>query len=192
MGFKVAWIAVRGKPIERVLEDLALERTGEFEEFPEGEYAIVTMADGVVVVVNNFTMGDFILAEPLDRVKRDADIVTCYVNESTMMSQIEGFWNGEELWSVTHDCENGIDHLEVTGEPPAPFVAIRDNLREQQASTSEKVDYLFDVAAALGEALCGYRHDKDVEGMGEKPFEILEPSRVAAAAAKRPWWTIRR
>ncbi|MCX8256097.1 hypothetical protein RHAL1_01764 [Beijerinckiaceae bacterium RH AL1] len=184
MGFKVAWAAVKGKSSDAVMSDLDLERTGEHEAFPKTEYCIVTMPSGWVVVVNCFSFGSFILEAPLDRVKRGAEVLTCYVNETTMTSDLGAYENGALLWSVTHDSERGADDLRVTGAPPEPFASIRDGLVAQQEASSGGVDYLFDVAPDLGEALTGYRHDKDVEGLGPEPFELLEPARKPPAKAK--------
>jgi hypothetical protein len=111
MGFKVAWVAVKGKSSDAVVSDLDLERTGEHEAFPESEYCIVTMPRGWVVVVNCFSFGSFILEAPLDRVKRGAEVLTCYVNETTMTSDLGAYENGALLWSVTHDSEKGADDL---------------------------------------------------------------------------------
>ena len=177
MGFKVAWVAVKGKSSDTVVSDLDLERTGEYEAFPGSEYSIVTMPSGWVVVVNCFAFGDFILEAPLDRVKRGAEVLTCYVNETTMMSDLSAYENGASLWSVTHESERELDDLQVIGTPPEPYASIRDGLVEQHDAASDDVDYIFGIAADLGEALTGFRHDTDIAGLGPTPFELLAPAR---------------
>ena len=187
MGTKVAWIAVRDKSLDQVLADLDLARTGEHEADAEAEYSAVTMPGGCVVIVNCLAFGDFILSKPLDRVKSGAEVLICYHHEGTMMSHLAAFHGGGEFWSVTHDCEKGLDDLGVVGTPPEPFAAIRDDLLAQQRSAGDGCDYLFDLPKQLGKAITGFCADEDLEGLGPTPFELLEPARVVATARKR-WW----
>ncbi len=187
MGLKVAWIAVRNKPLDQVVSDLDLARTGEHEELAEAEYSTVTMPSGWVVIINCFAAGDFILSKPLGRVKTGAEMLTCYHHEGTMMSQLAAFQGGLEIWSVTHDCEKGRDDLQVVGEPPEPFAAIRADLMTQQRSAADNCDYFFDLPKQLGKAITGFCADEDLDGLGPTPFELLEPAHVVPATRKR-WW----
>ena len=41
------------------------------------------------------------------------------------------------------------------------------------------VDYIFDIPVVTAESLTGYRHDKTIPELGEKPFEVLNRNRSA-------------
>ena len=186
MGFKVAWVAVKGKPADAVLAEIGLARTGEFvEDDGDMEFGLVTMPSGWIIVLNNFGLGGFLLGFPLDAVKVGAEVLTCYVYENTGMSMLCAYRDAQEVWTVTHDVEKGLGHLEVDGDPPAPFARMRaeaDASRtESDREAWEPFDYHFGIAIDLGEALTGFHYAKSVEGLGPTPYEVLEPARVVAA-----------
>lgn len=93
-----------------------------------------------------------------------------------MVSVAAGWKNGEKVWSIKHDAQQGIEHLESTGEPPG-FGMISAALRLKQATAGGKkadVDYIFDIPVETAESLTGFRHDKVIPELGEKPFEVFE------------------
>ena len=107
-----------------------------------------------------------------------------------MVSVATGWKDGQRVWSVTHDAQRDMEHLQTEGELPAVFTSIRDRLRsEQQKAGGRKadVDYIFDVPVELAQTLTGYRHDADIPGAGTDPFEVLaETSSSASASTGRP------
>jgi len=109
----------------------------------------------------------------------------CFVEEHVMCSCTAGWREGRLVWSVDHFADRGVENLQVKGEPPAPFAAIRDRLRGEQAAAGGQkagVDYIFDIPVELAEILTGYRHDTDIEGVS---FEVL----FGTAPAQRSWWS---
>lgn len=90
-----------------------------------------------------------------------------------MNSYTCGWEGGAELWSVLHDAQQGITHLEVSGTPPAELGPIRDRLLRQQVGVAE-TDHVFDVPVELFVALGGVRYDQDIPGAGPDPWEILD------------------
>ena len=74
-------------------------------------------------------------------------------------------------WSVIHDCQKGKRHLDVQGEPPPEFTAIRDALLSK---SKPGVDYIFDIPVETAKSVTGYRHDEDVPGLSGDIFEVLE------------------
>ena len=91
-----------------------------------------------------------------------------------MVSAVSSWRDGVLSWSVVRDCESGLLNLEETGTLPADYPSIRARaIERQEASVGQGVDYLFDVPVELAQSLVGYRHDEDVEGAGEEPFEVL-------------------
>jgi hypothetical protein len=118
------------------------------------------------------------------------EVITGDVEEHVMVSIATGWKDGRRVWSVTHDGQRDMEHLQTEGDLPAAFTSIRDRLRsEQQTAGGRKadVDYTFDVPVELAQTLTGYRHDADIPGAGADPFEVLiETSWSAAASTESP------
>lgn len=170
MGFKSSWIACRGKSFRKIASDLALRPTATKDTVGDAEYCGVNMPRGWGVVLNNYAIGELLTERALDRAMAGCEGLVCYVNDTTMMSMATGFRDGTETWSVTHDGEYGRTHLEVEGEPPEPFAALRDELmRRSAAPDGNRADHLYDIAASLSAALTGFRHDEDLP----EPFSVL-------------------
>lgn len=92
-----------------------------------------------------------------------------------MVSRASGWRDGQIIWSVTHDSQKGLLHLDVQGEPPPAFTAIRDRKFAEQAAGDSDCDYLFDIAVETARSVAGYRHDEDVPGLSGEVFEVLAP-----------------
>jgi hypothetical protein len=96
--------------------------------------------------------------------------------EHVMVSVATGWKDSQRVWSVTHDAQRDMEHLQAEGALPAAFASIRDRLcSEQQTAGGRKadVDFIFDVPVKLAQTLTGYRHDADIPGAGADPFEVL-------------------
>ena len=79
-----------------------------------------------------------------------------------MVSRAAGWKDGEPIWSVTHDAQEGDAHLDVEGEPPAGFGAIRDRLSKQQEQEGG-ADFIFNIPVDLAKAITGYSHEEAPE-----------------------------
>ena len=95
------------------------------------------------------------------------------------MCSLAACWRGgHRVWSVYHDSggRSGSLHLDIKGEPPAPFAEIRTRLTsEQEAAGGKKarVDMVFDVPVELARSVTGYRHDQDIPELAKVAFEVL-------------------
>ena len=101
-------------------------------------------------------------------------MVTCAVEEHIVASSASGWKNGAAIWSILHDSQRGMRHLDVTGDPPEQLNAIRTRLMDEQSADGGDegdVDYIFDVPVEVALALTGFRHDECVDGA---KFECLE------------------
>lgn len=107
------------------------------------------------------------------RLSRGAALLACYVNETVMNSYACGWADGAERWSVFHDAQQDVTHLEVSGNPPGELGPVRDRLLRQQVGATD-TDFVFDVPVELFVALGGLRYDQDIPGAGPDPWEILE------------------
>ena len=79
-----------------------------------------------------------------------------------MVSRAAGWKDGEQVWCVSHFAEEGDEHLEVEGEPPAGFAAIRDRLNKQQEEDGG-ADFIFNIPVDLSKEITGYRHEETPE-----------------------------
>jgi hypothetical protein len=124
----------------------------------------------------------------LARLSRSGEVVCCFVEDHVMVSWASGWRDGKKAWSVAHDCEKGLLHLDIKGEAPAELKGIAERLiAEQQAAGGEKadVDHVYDVPAELAKVLTGYRHDQDMPGLTGDVFEILEREVMPVGSGRR-------
>jgi hypothetical protein len=184
MGFRQAWLAVKGRSRDDVLGSLGLMGTGEREELAESPVVAADLPGGRTLVLENETV-DLIADDVVRRLSAGCDVVVCYVNETTMFSMVSRWTDGRQIWKVTHDSSIALEHVDVEGSPPPELASIRDTLQARHASDdSGDVDYVFDISVELALALTGYRHDQDIEGAAADPFEVLLP----APPAKNGSW----
>ena len=78
-----------------------------------------------------------------------------YLEEHVMVSGAFGAEEGRLVWSVQHDPEQGLEHLDVWGEPPAALEGIRDRLLAE-LQTLEDTDTLFNAPVDLAATICGF------------------------------------
>ncbi|HEY1122925.1 MAG TPA: hypothetical protein VGE67_15040 [Haloferula sp.] len=107
------------------------------------------------------------------------EAITCFVEEHVMASGAAAWKNGKEIWSVDHESEKGIFHLDIKGTPPEALAGIaRSSRAEQEAEGGESsdVDLTFDVPVALVESLVGFRHDGNVDYGDRDPWSTCETS----------------
>jgi hypothetical protein len=175
MGFRVQLIAVTGKDPRAIQRDYGVLPTGEREEIPESPVVGAALPDGAYLLYIN----DSSRIDPDDRLfarlSKGASLVACYANETVMNSYACGWTNGTEQWSVLHDAQQDIKHLETSGSLPPEFRAIRDRLFAEQEDDDGGTDFIFDIPVELFAALGGIRYDQDIPGAGPDPWEILDP-----------------
>ncbi|MFI5458361.1 MAG: hypothetical protein ACHRXM_23270 [Isosphaerales bacterium] len=179
MGYSLSWLAVKGRSAAAVRNELGIHGNGRHEEFPESDVVGAELPGGwYLVVANRIPVRDDAV---LRRLSCGCELVTCFVEEHAMVSYAARWTDGTRVWSVAHDAQQDREHLETEGDLPADFGSIRDRLRsDQEAAGGRKagVDYIFDVPVQLAESLTGYRHDQDIPGLGDRPFEVLVAASV--------------
>jgi hypothetical protein len=174
MGWSLSWAALKGGNLQTACAVLGLRATGKREEMAESKIDGAALPTGWYVVQFDRTeMEDRQLA----RLSRSGEVVYCFVEDHLMVSWASRWSEGKEIWSVVHDCEKGLFHLDIKGEAPAQLKGIAERLiAEQEAAGGEKadVDHVYDVPAELAKELVGYRHDPDTPGLNGEVFEVLE------------------
>ena len=171
MGYSLSWVAVKNAQPEAVNSLLGLRATDVWEEIPESKTVGASLPTGwYLVSLQQKELGEHTLKQLSDL----GEVVYCFVEDHVMFSQASGWKNGKFLWSVTHDCEKGIYHLDVNGVAPASLEEIhRTLIFKQDAENQAHADYIYEAPTELARSLTGFRHDQDMPGMKEKPFQVL-------------------
>jgi hypothetical protein len=175
MGYSLSWMAVKGKLPQAVRDELKFRMTDEREEIPESELTAVEMTSGWYLIVSNHTEQVVSDAAMRRLAASGCELVTCFVEEHVMVSRATGWKDGQLRWSVTHNSQKDRMDLDVQGEPPPEFAAIRDRKFAEQAAGDRDCDYLFDIPVETARSVAGYRHDEDVPGLSGSVFEVLAP-----------------
>ncbi len=176
MGFSLSWLGVKGVPPDVVLEALGLGGTGGRDEVPDAPLNGVELPGAWYLVIANRQPPEFFQESVLQRLSTIGEVVICFVEEHVMCSSATGWKHGRTMWSVLHDAQRDIEHLEAAGDLPSTFAAIRERLLASQQAAGGRtanVDYIFEVPVVLAEALTGYRHDAEIPALGKRPFEVL-------------------
>jgi hypothetical protein len=175
MGFRVQLIAVSGKKPRAIQRDYGVIPTGQRTELPECPVVGAILSNGAYLLYINDK--DKIVPDDqvFTRLSKGASLIACYANETVMQSYACGWADGVERWSVFHDGDRAIKHLETSGSLPAEIHRIRDRLFSQQDEDRDNgTDYVFDIPIELFAALGGIRYDCDIPGAGPDPWEILD------------------
>jgi hypothetical protein len=173
MGFRVQLIAVNGKAPRAIQRDYGVAPTGQREEIPESAVVGAALPNGAYLLYINDQ--DKILPDKdaFARLSKGASLIACYANETVMNSYACAWSNGVERWSVFHDAQQGVQHLETSGALPLEIHPIYDRAFARQEA-EDATDYIFDIPIELFVALGGIRYDHDIPGAGPEPWEILE------------------
>lgn len=173
MGFSISWLAVRGKPAAEIPALLSLTPTGRHEEIPESPYSAAALPGGWSLLVFDRCEHAFLGKDSLRRLSAGCEVVAASAEEHVMASLAEGWKDGQRLWRLAHESEQGLRHLEESGALPKLFGDIREKAFRQQESDGADggVDYIFDVPLLVAQSLTGFKHDEGTD----LRFEILEP-----------------
>lgn len=174
MGFSISWLAVNGKAREAVLDELGLSLTGERDELPaESPIAGLELEGGWYLVVFDRYEHELVADDVLRRLSKDCEVVAAGAEEHVMCSFAAGWGGGERHWSIAHDSEQGIGHLDIHGSLPAGAEELRDALlAEQRAAGGDAadVDYVFDIPLETAKLVTGFAH---TESEPETGFTVL-------------------
>ncbi|HEX4128508.1 MAG TPA: hypothetical protein VHZ24_00600 [Pirellulales bacterium] len=144
MGFKISWIGFHGLTKAAVLEMVGGADTGVADEANEAPFSGAEIPGTWYILFSN-DFG-FVSRMLLKSLSANGTVVGCQVHEGIMVSTAYAYERGIEQWSLTHNSENGIRDLCVSGSPPPAFEKIHDRLsKEQDANGGESasVDYFF-------------------------------------------------
>jgi hypothetical protein len=187
MGYSLTYLAVKGKPPEAILAELGLQTTNEFGIFADTPYCAAPLPGGWYLVCEN-NSADFMKEQFLQKFSLNCEVITCFVEEHVMASSASAWKNGNELWSILHESDKGIEHLETKGTLPASFAAIRDDLQSKQLAEDQALggkkrrerdhagtDYIFSIPSSTVQSLIGFTYDEDCPGVPDDSFQVLTP-----------------
>jgi len=157
MGASLSWFAVRGKTPEAVLRDFGLKNIG--KEYCKTPFCGGALPSGWFLVIHG--RHEFANDEARS-LSSGCEVIACFVEEHVMVSRAAGWKDGKQIWSVTHDAQEGDGHLDVEGEPPAAFAAIRDRLSKQQEEDGG-ADFIFNIPVDLAKVVTGHCHEERPE-----------------------------
>jgi hypothetical protein len=161
MGASLSWFAVRGKKPEEVLQTYGLKNVG--KAYRNTPFCGGILPSGWFLLIHGrheFTNDE------ARRLSKDCEVGACFVEEHVMVSCAAGWRSGEQIWCITHNSEEGSEHLDVEGDPPAGFAEIRDSLTKRQKEAEGvdlRVDFIFDIPVKLVKEITGYSHNDRLE-----------------------------
>ncbi|KQT36004.1 hypothetical protein [Methylophilus sp. Leaf414] len=203
MGFHISWVAVHGKSPEQVCSELNLQDTDEQSPYPETDVDALKLDSGWYLLHFNDPLPPELELAILGPLSMGAEVVKCVIEEASMVSMASYLYNGKEKWSIVHDSEQGLTHLDVSGDLPHCYEEIKNRLLAQLNADEDPCDYLFDVPAEVCKSITGFRHDDVREDEDSNPFAVMERSRQSKASAAltnniesditnsqstKPWW----
>lgn len=178
MGFRTSWIARKGSSSEQLLATARREITGERHDFPDvGWYLLelpgVDNEPWVVLIAggtDNFAELNDDMARAIS--SDDNEVLFFWCSDTVMASELVCFKDKSDVWSVSYQSDEAQGKPKLSGDLPEITQTILGNLIEQQESPGD-ADYIYDLPAALGHALIGFRHDSDPELDDPEPFQVL-------------------
>jgi hypothetical protein len=118
--------------------------------------------------------------QDLAQLSIDHDLLLCLIEEHVIASSAELWSKGDRKWWLSHEGENGPKGLEVDGEPPEIYPAIRKEMEDLQLAEGGDeagVDYLFEIPLEVAKSLVGFKHDEICTHLIGKHFDVM--SRIA-------------
>jgi hypothetical protein len=176
MGYSISWLAVRGLTKDEILARLHLGDTGEVDEANEAPVSGAELPTGwYALFLNDFTH-PFLGPRALQNLSKGCAVVGCQVEEHVMVSASFYYIDGRHAWTLTHESEKGIKHLELHGATPgflAELHAAGLKRQDEEGGEGAAVDYIFEVPLEAAERVCGYRHDRWKFDWGQPKFTEL-------------------
>lgn len=180
MGLSLSFIASQGPD---PLESLGLSADGKTlraEPLPPPARFVAFELGGWRVVMSDDHR--FASRERVSTAAQGGVAIGVYMEEHVMVSGAFGAKDGQLTWSVQHDPEQGLEHLDVWGEPPGALASIRERLLAELQEDDE-VDALFSAPLDLAASACGF-HPHEFEG--EIDLTILSVARKDLMKMREP------
>lgn len=157
MGLSLSFIATKGADPLSALGLSADGKTSRAEPIPPpARFITFDLGDWRFVVSDDHR---FASRERVCAAAQGGVAVGLYLEEHVMISGAFGAEAGDLAWSVQHDPNHGMEHLETWGEPPAALEGIRDRLLAELRKLDD-ADYIFSAPTELAASVCGLNVDE--------------------------------
>ncbi len=81
-----------------------------------------------------------------------------------MASSSEYWSEGSQKWRISHEGDDGPKGLDVSGDPPAVFPQIKEEMETKQVEEGgeqAEIDYIFEIPLLVAKSMTGFKHDDD-------------------------------
>jgi len=193
MGFSIAWIAVRTEDHTALFDLAEVSSTDEPDEYYETPISGAALENGWFLLVGRRCDNRLVDSEFLQILSNRWDCIATTIEEHVMHVTSSYWSSGSELWSIVHDAQNGINHLESRGSLPSDYDAIRaDKIQQQEAEGGESadVDVIFDVPLEIAKRFFGFRHDEDCDVLAQECIVSFTDLARHPSGRKPPWWKL--
>jgi hypothetical protein len=157
----LGYIAVKGLEKGQVLDILDIKESDRPAQlFSQAAVGVTSM--GWVVVIAPDT--GFPTPERLAAVSETAEAIGFWHSSAVMCATAYGYRGGELVWQIDHVAEEGIDHLEASGDLPSTFESVVAAARKAQADEPDPdVDHIFGIPESVVASLCGFHSEQDID-----------------------------
>lgn len=180
MGYNIDWVAVKTDSPEAVWNQIGVTGTGRYSPRPALSGAMLPSGWYLIIYDHRAIRDprDPHYRQRLDpnRLSEESEVVRCEILESIMFHSVEAWDKGKEKWHVTHDSEEGMFDLTVTGDPPDILEAIKKKHIDEQVSEGGEnagVDLICEIPLDLAREIVGYKHDEYLPELKQVHFEEL-------------------
>lgn len=159
MSYRIRILRVAGLDLDSVCAVFGLARTTESEDVPESPALARELEDGNVLLWRDDDLLTNFEAEyeRIGRLASQAEVLVHDVDETQSYAALEHWRESETLWDLTHEAEQGHDHLVEDGEVPEAVAAFLAQARKDLEE--KRVENHFDVPCELFARLGGARYD---------------------------------
>jgi len=182
MGYSIAWVAIRGTPLDQALNSTGLVDTSALAEYASKPFTGQDLPNGWHLLVAKGCDSHLISDKVLAELSISGQVLACSVEEHVMFSSAEFWQGGQSIWKVEHSSEKGLRHLSSTGSQPASYKEFQTEANRLQDQNTE-VDYFFEVPLLLARELCGFKHDETFEGLNYEQFRVYVKGK-----GQKKWW----
>lgn len=192
MGQSLSWLAFKGPALEAGLERLGLAPTASVGEWMRKSLTGHALPGGWHLVLAPRCDHAIVSPASLERLSLQAEVIACSVEEHVMFSSAEFWKNGEKLWRVVHDAQQGRRHLDAGGALPDGYADALSRAAEEQAAEdagADEVDFYFEVPLEIARQIAGFKHDEEHPALNYEQFDIYATA-PGAAGATRKWWQV--
>lgn len=173
MGFKISWLAFSGKNKDDILASMGLVDTGVIDEANESPISVAEFpGDWTIIFLNPF-LHPLTEEASLSELSKHCTVLAGQVHEGIMYCSATQYKNGKMIWSVAHDAQEDLYHLETEGTLPSMYDDVRERLKQEQDAAGGEtapVDCMFNVPVDLAKSICGFEYCRWRYDWGEPKF----------------------